>query len=117
MLLRHNGIIEIVVMAKNQKRAARRWLNFLPVTLIFLLHAVFMQPWIFLSKRALASDMNKEPREKMTPPARDPKLAVEEEYQIAMRQGTVEALELFIARHPDDPLAEKARAALRQRSR
>ena len=49
-----------------------------------------------------------------TPPARDPKIAVEEEYQIARQQGTVQALELFIARHPDDPLAQKALADLRQ---
>jgi len=55
--------------------------------------------------------------EKATPPARDPKLAVEEEYQLARRQNTVQSLELFIARHPDDPLAAKARADLRRLSR
>jgi hypothetical protein len=49
-----------------------------------------------------------------TPPARDPEIAVEEEYQIARRRGTAEALELFIARHPDGPFAEKARADLRR---
>ena len=54
---------------------------------------------------------------KTMPPARDPKLAVEEEYQMARRQNTVQALELFIARHPDDPLAAKARADLRSLSR
>ncbi|MBR1233904.1 hypothetical protein [Bradyrhizobium sp. AUGA SZCCT0182] len=52
-----------------------------------------------------------------TPPARDPKLAVEEEYQLARRLNTVQSLELFIARHPDDPLAAKARADLRRLSR
>ena len=52
-----------------------------------------------------------------TPLARDPKAAVEEEYQMAQRQGTVQSLELFIARHPDDPLAEKARATLRHLTR
>jgi hypothetical protein len=51
------------------------------------------------------------------PPARDPKLAMEEEYQLARRRNTVEALELFIARHPDDPLAAKARTDLRRLSR
>jgi len=55
--------------------------------------------------------------EAVTPPARDPNIAVEEEYQIARRQGTVQSLELFIARHPDHPLAEKARADLRSLSR
>lgn len=52
-----------------------------------------------------------------TPPARNPGVAVEEEYQLALRQGTAAALELFIARHPDSPLAEKARADLRRLSR
>jgi hypothetical protein len=42
---------------------------------------------------------------------------VEEEYQLARRQGTPQALELFIARHPNDPLADKARADLRLLSR
>jgi hypothetical protein len=44
-------------------------------------------------------------------------MAVEEEYQLARRQGTTQALELFIARHPDDPLTVKARADLRLLSR
>lgn len=52
-----------------------------------------------------------------TPPARDPQIAVEEEYQIARQQNTAQALELFIQRHPDNPLAEKARADLRRMSR
>jgi hypothetical protein len=47
------------------------------------------------------------------PPARDPRLAVEE----ARRLNTVQSLELFIARHPDDPLAARARADLRSLSR
>ena len=51
------------------------------------------------------------------PPARDPQLAVEEEYQMARRLNTVQSLELFIARHPDDPLAARARADLRSLSR
>jgi hypothetical protein len=51
------------------------------------------------------------------PPARDPAIAVAEEYQLARQQGTVQALELFIARHGDHPLAEKARADLRRLSR
>jgi hypothetical protein len=49
-----------------------------------------------------------------TPPARDPEIAVEEEYQIARRHGTAEALNLFIARHPDGRFADKARAELRR---
>ncbi|WP_354106247.1 hypothetical protein [Bradyrhizobium sp. LB14.3] len=51
------------------------------------------------------------------PMARDPSAAVAEEYEAARRQGTREALELFIARHGDDPLAEKARTELKQLAR
>lgn len=51
------------------------------------------------------------------PMARDPSAAVAEEYEAARRQGTREAFELFIARHGDDPLAEQARAELKQLER
>lgn len=58
--------------------------------------------------------MRKDIHDMITPAARDPKLAVEEEYQLALQRGTVQALELFIARHPDEPLAEKARNDLQR---
>lgn len=48
------------------------------------------------------------------PRARDPSIAVAEEYEAARKKGTAQALELFIARHGDDPLAEKARADLKR---
>lgn len=51
------------------------------------------------------------------PMARDPSVAVAEEYEAARRKGTREAFELFIARHGDDPLAEQARAELKRLSR
>ncbi|MBR0959956.1 hypothetical protein JQ566_21685 [Bradyrhizobium japonicum] len=51
------------------------------------------------------------------PMARDPAVAVAEEYEAARRQGTRQAFELFIARHGDDPLAEQARAELKRLSR
>ncbi|MCP3401464.1 MULTISPECIES: hypothetical protein [unclassified Bradyrhizobium] len=51
------------------------------------------------------------------PMARDPSAAVAEEYEAARRKGTREAFELFIARHGDDPLAERARSALKRLSR
>ncbi|MCK1483057.1 MULTISPECIES: hypothetical protein [unclassified Bradyrhizobium] len=51
------------------------------------------------------------------PMARDPSAAVAEEYESARRKGTREAFELFIARHGDDPLAERARAELKQLAR
>jgi hypothetical protein len=70
-----------------------------------------------MTKIAAADESQNSLRDSTTPPARDPKIAVEEEYQMARRQGTAQALELFIARHTDDPLAEKARADLRRLSR
>ena len=51
------------------------------------------------------------------PMARDHSVAVAEEYEAARRSGTLEAYELFIARHGDDPLAEQARAELKRLSR
>jgi hypothetical protein len=63
------------------------------------------------------ADDGKAGRAPSVPPARDPAVAVAEEYELARRKGTAEALELFIARHGDDPLAEKARAELRRLSR
>ena len=72
---------------------------------------------IFMAKKAPASESPAGARGSSVPPARDPKIAVEEEYQMARRAGTAQALELFIARHPDSPLAEQARTALRQLSR
>lgn len=70
-----------------------------------------------MSKIAAAEEAQKAVRGSTTPPARNPDAAVAEEYQLALRQGTAAALELFIARHPDGPLAEKARADLRRLSR
>jgi hypothetical protein len=71
---------------------------------------------VSMSKSASADEV-KAVQNSTTPPARDPRMAVEEEYQLARRQGTTQALELFIARHPDDPLTVKARADLRLLSR
>jgi hypothetical protein len=65
-------------------------------------------------KIAAAEEAGKAARATTTPPARDPEVAVLEEYQAARHHGTAQALELFIARHPDSALAEKARADLRQ---
>ena len=39
----------------------------------------------------------------------DPEKAVQAEYENLKSKGTREALELFIARHPEHPLAEQAR--------
>jgi hypothetical protein len=72
---------------------------------------------VLMAKIAAADETQNSVRDRTTPPARDPGIALEEEYQMARRQGTMQALELFIARHADDPLAEKARADLRRLSR
>lgn len=62
-------------------------------------------------------EIGKAGRAPSMPMARDPSAAVTTEYEAARRQGTREAFELFIARHGDDPLAEKARAELKQLAR
>lgn len=48
------------------------------------------------------------------PPPRDPEVAVREEFDLAQKRGTIEAWQLFIERHPDDPLAAKARQEIEQ---
>jgi hypothetical protein len=67
--------------------------------------------------KANADDGGKAGRAPSVPPARAPSAAVAEEYELARQKGTAEAFELFIARHGDDPLAEKARAELKRLSR
>jgi len=62
-------------------------------------------------------DVGKPGRAPSVPLARDPAAAVAEEYEAARRKGTREGLELFIARHGDDPLAEQARTELKRLSR
>ncbi len=42
------------------------------------------------------------------PPARDPQIAVKEEFDAAKVQGTIEAWDLFLARHYDNPLTLSA---------
>jgi hypothetical protein len=61
-----------------------------------------------------ASDQGATGPARMTPVARDPKIAVAEEFELARKRGTTEALELFILRHPDDPLAERALRLIEQ---
>nr|WP_183232944.1 hypothetical protein [Bradyrhizobium sp. CIR3A] len=68
-------------------------------------------------EKAKADDSGKAARAPSMPLARDPAVAVAEEYEAARRKGTREALELFIARHGDDPLAEQARTELKRLSR
>lgn len=42
-------------------------------------------------------------------PARDGNVAIAEELALTRKAGTVEAYDLFIARHPDHPLTQTAR--------
>lgn len=42
-------------------------------------------------------------------PARDGNIAIQQELDAARKAGTLEAYDLFIARHPRHPLAEVAR--------
>jgi hypothetical protein len=46
--------------------------------------------------------------------ARDGNIAIQEELDAARRAATVEAYDLFIARHPDHPLAKLAREERRR---
>jgi hypothetical protein len=78
---------------------------------------VALLPALAILATAEASEDRPMAPQRTTPPARNPERAVEEEYQIARQRGTREALELFIARHPDSPLAQKARADLQRISR
>ena len=91
-------------------------LAFSPIVSLFLLNQAAIDAEIVLSTSATANEMHKDIRGNIVPPARDPKLADEEEYQLALQQGTAEALQLFIARHPDSPFAEKARDGLKRLS-
>ncbi|WP_158667610.1 hypothetical protein [Bradyrhizobium guangdongense] len=68
-------------------------------------------------EKANADNSGEAGRAPSMPMARDPAVAVAEEYEAARRKGTREAFELFIARHGDDPLAEQARADLKRLSR
>jgi hypothetical protein len=63
-------------------------------------------------EKANADDSAKALRAPSVPPARAPSAAVAEEYELARQKGTPEALELFIARHPDSAQAQKAREDL-----
>lgn len=65
-------------------------------------------------EKAKADDSGKAGRAPSMPMARDPAAAVAEEYEAARQKGTRQALELFIARHGDDPLAEQARSELKR---
>ena len=47
-------------------------------------------------------------------PARDGEIAIREEFELLKERGTREAMELFILRHPNHPLAAEAKKILRR---
>jgi hypothetical protein len=67
---------------------------------------------LFLLATACAAPGEQETRvsEKEIIPARDGNIAIQEELDAARRAGTAAAYDLFIARHPQHPLAATARA-------
>lgn len=92
-------------------------LAILPAMVLPVTDRIFPEGILSMSKPANAGEKPPASPERTMPPARNPEIAVAEEYEIARRRGTAEALELFIARHPDSALAERARAELRQMKR
>ena len=73
-----------------------------------------------LPAAAAAAAVAADPPRIAVPPARDGDIAIREELCAARKAATLAAYDLFIARHPDHPLAEAARrerAALAKRPR
>lgn len=67
--------------------------------------------WVGAAIAALSTAGNamEDPKSAPIAPARDGDIAIEEELCAARKRGTVAAYDLFIARHPDHPLAQVAR--------
>ena len=72
-----------------------------------------MTPWLLPVAAAIAAcapaadpEGNAMP---ISQPARDGNIAIQQELDAARRAGTLDAYDLFIARHPQHPLAETAR--------
>ncbi|MCP4073612.1 MAG: hypothetical protein GY742_18020 [Hyphomicrobiales bacterium] len=55
-----------------------------------------------------------EKKSSITQPSRDGNLAIIEEFAHLESQNTIEAMELFIARHPDHILVEKAQRIIQR---
>ena len=79
-----------------------------------------MMPWLLLSLALAAAPAVADRKDAAIPPARDGNIAIHEELCAARKAGSLAAYDLFLARHPDHPLAETARrerAALAKRTR
>ena len=82
------------------------------LTTSFDLAQTFKERQPFMARNAAANEVRPGKQEQSVPLARDADAAVREEYEAARRQGRAQALQLFIARHPDHSLAAEARADL-----
>ena len=85
-----------------------------------IIAALFFMLAAYAASHGAAGAASPQPRPEapMQPPP-DPEAAIRAEFATLAAQNTVEAFELFIARHPDHALAEEARrriAALRKAS-
>lgn len=91
---------------RGRNGAAIRWLPAAPALLLLALSGAAC---------ARETNMSSTGDEKAgVPPARDGNIAIRQELEAAREAATLEAYDLFIARHPDHPLAETAR---RERAR
>ena len=72
-----------------------------------------MTPWLIpIAAAAVACAPAAEREENPMPtssPPRDGNIAIQQELDAARRAGTLEAYDLFIARHPQHPLVQTAR--------
>ena len=71
-----------------------------------------MTPWLVLIAAAAACAPAAAPEGNSMPtsiPPRDGNIAIQEELDAARRAGTLEAYDLFIARHPSHPFTATAR--------
>ena len=72
-----------------------------------------MIPWLLLIAAGVAAcTLAADPEGNAMPisqPPRDGNIAIQQELDAARRAGTLEAYDLFIARHPQHPLVETAR--------
>jgi hypothetical protein len=105
-----------MIQAKSPRKAAAYAISLVSwASLALLLPAqIFRERQPFMVPNAAADEAQISKQNQSVPLARDATIAVKEEYEAARQQQTVQAFELFIARHPDDPLAEKARADLQR---
>jgi hypothetical protein len=107
-----------MIQAKSPRKVAAYVISLISswasLTLLLDLAQIFRERQPFMVRNAAADEALPSKQNRSVPPARDANIAVREEYEAARQQRTVQAFELFIARHPDDPLAEKARADLQR---